>query len=147
MAGPKRGRNLQAGKIGLLMRIALHIALACTSLVAPLILRAAQNLPSDTFQTSAGVIRITPVMHASVLIQAGGKNIYIDPAQGSFEGLPPADLVLITDIHGDHMSQPMIDKVKQAGTVVWGPKAVSEKIHVDTIIGNGDYKEVAGLDD
>ncbi len=30
--------------------------------------------------------------------------IYVDPAKPSdFTGLPPADLILISDIHGDHM--------------------------------------------
>ncbi len=43
-------------------------------------------------------------MHATVLLQANGNNIYIDPAQGALDGMPPADLILITDIHGDHMS-------------------------------------------
>ena len=79
-------------------------------------------------------------MHASLLLQAGGKNIYIDPAQGSFEGLPPADFILITDIHGDHMSQAMIDKIKQPSTVIWGANAVAEQIHAEPI-ANGETKK------
>jgi len=116
----------------------MRFVLLLAALTAPLFAAAG---PSDTFPSAAGPVRITPIMHASVLLQAGGKNIYIDPAQGSFDGLPPADLVIITDIHGDHMAQPMIDKIKQPSTSVWGPKAVSEKIHVDTVIGNGESKK------
>ena len=96
--------------------------------------------PSDTLKTSAGDLKITPIAHATFLIQAGGKNVYIDPAQGSFDGLPKADLILITDIHGDHMSQPNIDKVAADTTQVFGPKAVSEKIKVDTVISNSETK-------
>ncbi|MDE3195122.1 MAG: MBL fold metallo-hydrolase, partial [Acidobacteriota bacterium] len=96
---------------------------------------------SDSFPTSAGPLRITPIMHAAVLLQAGGRNIYIDPAQGNFDGMPPADLVIVTDIHGDHMAQAMIDKIKQPSTVIWGPKAVADKIHVDTVIANGETKK------
>jgi len=102
---------------------------------------AQSSRPSDTFPSSAGAIRITPIMHAALLLQAGGKSIYIDPAQGNFDGLPPADLILITDLHGDHMSQPGIDKLKQPATVVWGPKAVAEKIHVDNVIANSESKK------
>ena len=58
----------------------------------------------QVFSTSAGPVRITPLNHASTLIEAGGKTIYLDPAKPvKFSGLPKADLILITDIHGDHM--------------------------------------------
>jgi L-ascorbate metabolism protein UlaG (beta-lactamase superfamily) len=120
------------------MRLA-HIALLAVALAgAPAFGQVGR--PSDTVATSAGNITVTPIMHAAVLLRAGGKNVYIDPAQGNYEGLPPADLILITDSHGDHMSAPTIDKIKQR-TVVWGPKAVADQIHVDTIIGNGGSKQ------
>ena len=57
----------------------------------------------EEFSTSAGALRLTPIQHASLMIQAGGKVLYVDPAQGSYDGLPQADYILITDIHGDHM--------------------------------------------
>ena len=59
----------------------------------------------NVFLTSAGPVKITPLNHASTLIEAGGKTIYLDPAKPvKFSGLPKADLILITDIHGkDHM--------------------------------------------
>jgi L-ascorbate metabolism protein UlaG (beta-lactamase superfamily) len=117
----------------LAMRLAIIAALA-------LPLAAQTSRPSDTISTSAGPVKITPIMHASLLLQAGAKNIYIDPAQGSFDGLPPADFILITDIHGDHMSQAMIDKIKQPSTVVWGPKAVADQIHAEPI-ANGETKK------
>jgi len=58
----------------------------------------------QTFDTSAGAVKITPVYHASLEIEAGGKVIIVDPAKpANFAGLPQADLILITDIHGDHL--------------------------------------------
>ena len=39
------------------------------------------------------------------MIEAGGKVLHIDPwSQANFDGLPKADLIVITDIHGDHMA-------------------------------------------
>ena len=36
----------------------------------------------EVFSTSAGTLELTPIQHASLMIKAGGKVIYIDPAQG-----------------------------------------------------------------
>jgi L-ascorbate metabolism protein UlaG (beta-lactamase superfamily) len=121
-----------------------HRTLAALAFAVPAALFAQSGRPADTFQTSAGPVRITPIMHASVLLQAGEKNIYIDPAQGSYENLPPADLILITDIHGDHMSPDNVRKLSKTGTVVFAPQAVADKVHTDTVIANGQTKTWQG---
>jgi L-ascorbate metabolism protein UlaG (beta-lactamase superfamily) len=41
----------------------------------------AQTRPVQNFDSSAGQVKITPIYHATLLIQAGGKNIYVDPAK------------------------------------------------------------------
>ena len=67
---------------------------------------------TQTFDTSAGPVKITPLYHASTLIEAGGKTIYLDPAKpAKLSGLPKADLILITDIHGDHMDPDSIKEI------------------------------------
>ena len=44
---------------------------------------------TQTFSTSAGPVKITPLNHASTLIEAGGKTIYLDPAKpAKLTGLP-----------------------------------------------------------
>jgi L-ascorbate metabolism protein UlaG (beta-lactamase superfamily) len=77
------------------------------------------------------------------MIQAGGKALYVDPAQGSYDGLPQADYILITDIHGDHMAPPIVDKLKKSGTVILAPKAVADKVAGVTVIANGESKTVS----
>ena len=60
--------------------------------------------PADTFDTKTGPVKITVVRHASLMIEAGGKVIHVDPwSQGNYDGLPKADLILLTDVHGDHL--------------------------------------------
>ncbi len=72
---------------------------------------------TQIFATSAGPVKITPLNHASTLIEAGGKVIYLDPAKpAKLAGLPKADLILITDIHGDHMDPDSIKEISQTGT-------------------------------
>jgi L-ascorbate metabolism protein UlaG (beta-lactamase superfamily) len=92
----------------------------------------------ETFSTSAGNLQLTPIQHASLVIQAGGKVLYVDPAQGSYDGLPQADYILITDIHGDHLAPPIINKLKKADTVIVAPKAVAAQVAGAKVVGNGE---------
>ena len=96
--------------------------LVCSLLaLSPLSYSAPQT---QVFPTSAGPVSITPLNHASTLIEAGGKTIYLDPAKpANFSG-PKADLILITDIHGDHMDPDSIKEISKAGTDILAPPAV-----------------------
>ena len=99
----------------------------------------AQALPGDTIATNAGPLKITPIYHASLLIQAGGKNIHIDPySEGNYRGLPQADLVLITHVHGDHNDPKELARVRQSATVIYAPANVAKTIAGAKTIANGD---------
>lgn len=98
--------------------------------------------PSDSFETSAGPVKITPIQHASFMLEAGGKVIQVDPVGPQFyEGMPAADLILLTDIHGDHMAPPTIEKVRKAGTVIIAPAAVAKTVTGAQVLGNGETRK------
>jgi len=97
---------------------------------------------AEEFKTSAGTLKITPIQHASLMIEAGGQVVYVDPAQGSYDGLPKADLILLTDIHGDHLVPAVIDKVKKAGTTIIAPAAVAATVKEAMVMKNGDTKKI-----
>jgi L-ascorbate metabolism protein UlaG (beta-lactamase superfamily) len=71
------------------------------------------------------------------MIEAGGKVLYVDPAQGDFDGLPQADLILITDIHGDHMAPKVIAKLKKSDTTIIAPAAVAKTVTEAKVLANG----------
>ena len=72
------------------------------------------------------------------MIEAGGDRIYIDPAKpANIEGLPPGDLILITDIHGDHMDTGDIAALSNAQTEIVAPAAVQKTVTAATVLGNG----------
>lgn len=99
----------------------------------------AQGRTVEEFKTKSGVVKITPVRHASMLIEAGGKVIYVDPwNEGNFDGLPKADLILITDIHPDHLDKAAIDKVRKDGTMFIAPAAVAKTITEAKVLANGE---------
>jgi len=97
---------------------------------------------TQTFATSAGDVKVTPLFHASTLIQAGGKTIYVDPAKpAKLTGLPKADLILITHIHYDHFDPDSIAAIRKAGTVVIAPASVVEKFPSAQAIANGQSRQ------
>ena len=116
--------------------------LAAALLVPAALLAAAAP---EKFSTEAGTLELTPIQHASLMIQAGSKVLYVDPAQGSYDGLPQADYILITDIHGDHMVPDLVAKLKKPGTVILAPAAVAEKVPGATVISNGQTKSMGNF--
>ena len=102
---------------------------------------------TDSVQTAEGVLKITPVTHGSLMLEFKGKVIHIDPwGRGDYTGLPKADLILITDIHGDHLDPAQVKKLKKSGTQVVAPQAVAQSVTEAVVLHNGQKKVVAGLE-
>src|SRR3954447_20068247 len=106
---------------------------------------AARAAEAQVFPTSAGPVKITPLNHASTLIEAAGKTIYLDPAKPvKFAGLRKADLILITDIHGDHMDPDSIKDASKADTEIFAAPAVVQTVTTAKPIANGETKSWQG---
>jgi L-ascorbate metabolism protein UlaG (beta-lactamase superfamily) len=124
-----------------------------TLLLAAIAINAhAQLSAPDQLPTSMGNLTIQPVMHASLVLTIKGKTIYVDPAGGTanFAGLAAPDIILITDIHGDHFDQKTLDSLKKDNTILVLPKAVADKLpagykSTQVILNNGDHKDLAGI--
>jgi len=73
---------------------------------------------------------ITPVEHASMVLNWDGTLIYVDPVGGkeAYNNYSEADMILVTDIHGDHMDIPTLEAVAAEKTVLFAPKAVFDKM-------------------
>jgi L-ascorbate metabolism protein UlaG (beta-lactamase superfamily) len=94
---------------------------------------------TQTFDTTAGPVRITPLYHASTMIEADGKVIYIDLAPPApTAGLQPADLLLVTDIHGDHMNKGLIDQFSKPGATVIASAEVAKTVTQAKPLANGE---------
>jgi len=94
---------------------------------------------TQIFHTSNGLVKITPIYHAAAKITAGSDVIVIDPAPpAKLDGVGPADLILITDIHGDHMNADDVKQLSKDGTEVIAPASVAKTITQAKVIGNGD---------
>jgi L-ascorbate metabolism protein UlaG (beta-lactamase superfamily) len=112
----------------------------------------AQRISPDTIALSKGTLIIQPINHASVVLTAAGKTIYVDPVGGAakYQGLAAPDIILVTDIHGDHFDPATLRAIRGSGTVLVIPQAVADKLSdADksgiVILANGDKKEISGI--
>jgi L-ascorbate metabolism protein UlaG (beta-lactamase superfamily) len=112
---------------------------------------AAPNRQSDTIETSAGALKLTPLYHGSVMLEFGGKVIHVDPwSQADYTGLPPADLLVITHTHADHMDAAQIKALKKDTTVIVTPPAVADTLNgaagVIETLSNGERGTFLGIE-
>jgi L-ascorbate metabolism protein UlaG (beta-lactamase superfamily) len=98
--------------------------------------------PVDEAATKSGPVRLTVIHHASLMIEAFGQVIHIDPwSEGNYDGLPQADLILITHVHADHMDPKMVARLKKPQTLVLGPAAVAKSLPGTTVFRNGESRQ------
>ncbi len=92
-------------------------------------------------------IRFRPVLHATLEISTPAGVIWLDPTTRGPLGDPHnADIVLITDVHGDHLDSAGVDAVMKAGTRVVGPAAVSEQLASSTdVLANGESLTIGAV--
>lgn len=114
------------------------ILLFCITMVV------AQRATPDIIETNEGSITIQPILHGTLVLQWNGKTIYVDPYGGAdaFKGIDAPDLILITDIHGDHTNLKTLKGLDTKKATFIVPSAVANILSKDyekqlVIIRNG----------
>lgn len=97
-------------------------------------------------------LKIIPIEHATTILEWNDTTIYIDPVGGAeaFEGQKKPDLILITDVHIDHLSVETLQALNTSNAKIIVPKAVADKIPEEftpqlDILDNGQSKERYGI--
>ncbi len=112
---------------------------------------AAQTHPGQTsIPATGGPIVVTPIMHASVMIEYAGRIVLVDPAMGDMQKMKPADLILVTDIHEDHFNAARIERFRRAGAAVVVPAAVRAELPPTMagpieVLANGQRRTIGGV--
>jgi len=81
-----------------------------------------QDIPDfDKITTSAGIVEMHFIGHASLMFKLNGYVIHIDPvsSMGDYENLPKADIILVTHEHGDHLDVQLIGELMKQGTLLF----------------------------
>lgn len=94
-----------------------------------------------------GDLVIYPLHHGTFVMTWNDRTIYVDPAvapggdragsaAAAFKAFPPPDLILVTDIHGDHFSVPTLMDVIRPEARIVAPQAVVELLPSNPLRGN-----------
>lgn len=107
----------------------------------------------DIIPTAQGEVTMTPVLHATLVLQWEGKTVYMDPYGGAdkFSGFPGADLICITHLHGDHFNKETLTGLDLTGTTLVAPQSVIDELgdikfgKVITLT-NGESTDYSGIE-
>lgn len=108
------------------------------------------GMETDRIETSNGTITFHCIKHASVRIETGSKNIYIDPVtrlgnwSADYSKMPKADYIFITHEHGDHYDAAAIEALSKEGTVVVLNKRCADMLGRGMAMKNGDKNTLDG---
>ena len=100
---------------------------------------------TDTQKTE---IKVNPISHATFILQYGDLDIYVDPVgeASHYSSYPEPDLILITDIHGDHFSLSTLQALNTQKAKIIVPQSVADELpdtftpQID-VLHNGESKE------
>jgi L-ascorbate metabolism protein UlaG (beta-lactamase superfamily) len=120
------------------------------TLVAAASALSAEGAMADKVSAEKGDITITPINHATFEIDWNGKKIFVDPVGGGQKFKGKADLILVTDIHGDHMNADTIKAVSGENSKIVAPEAVASQLPAELksktiVLANGEKKEAEGV--
>ncbi|NMM47468.1 MBL fold metallo-hydrolase [Marinigracilibium pacificum] len=111
-----------------------------------------QNSTQESIKTADGDVEFFPILHATMVLKWNSLTIYVDPYGGKekFETFPNPDIILITDIHGDHYNEETIKSLNTTNSIFIVPEAVNKKMtdissKETIIINNGEEKSVMGI--
>ncbi len=112
----------------------------------------AQQATPDQVATKKGPLTIQPIQHGSVVLKWDNKTIYVDPAGGveGFTGVSDPDLILITDVHGDHLDLKTLEGINTSKAIIVVPQAVADKLtpalkEKAIVLPNGEHTEKLGV--
>ena len=104
----------------------------------------------DTMETAQ--IELIPISHATAVIRWNNTTIYLDPVGGAeaFAEQDSADVVLLTDIHGDHLDANTLEALQLGDITIIAPQAVKDELPDSlasrvTVMNNGEKKSFENL--
>ncbi|WP_411768781.1 MBL fold metallo-hydrolase [Winogradskyella sp. A3E31] len=97
-------------------------------------------------------VKVIPINHGTLVLETEDQVIYVDPVGGAeaFEGQKVPTMVLITDIHGDHLNVKTLEALNLEDADIIVPQAIAEKLPEGLgksiiVLDNGKSTEVNSM--
>jgi len=86
----------------------------------------------NTESQKVSPVQVTPITHATAVLKWAGTVLYTDPtgSTSAFAASPAPDIILITDIHSDHLSTSTLNSMGGTSTIIV-PQAVMDLLPQD----------------
>jgi len=111
-----------------------------------------ENVDGSDNSEEESVFNVAPVEHATMVINWNKEVIYVDPIGGgsAFKGYTKPTMILVTDIHEDHLNIETLTQVTTDSTQIIVPQAVADKLPKDikgvvTVLSNGSIVNKMGF--
>ncbi|MFN2365535.1 MAG: MBL fold metallo-hydrolase [Desulfurivibrionaceae bacterium] len=101
----------------------------------------------DVIATAGGDLEITFIGHASLMLTYKDKVIQIDPSsrEADYTKFPPADLILLTHHHSDHLDPAALAKVRTEKSELVLTELCAGEVEGGLVMKNGDERTVMGV--
>ena len=82
---------------------------------------------AEEFKTAKGKVVVTPINHATMVVEWDGKIIYVDPVGQPdwYKNFSKPDVILLTHVHGDHYKEAVLKAVVGPKTKIIAPPALA----------------------
>ncbi len=108
--------------------------------------------PEEGAMMMSHPVTVSPIAHATAVLTWGESTLYADPVGGAaaFSGHESPDIVLLTDIHQDHLDVATLEAIVTEETMLVAPQAVADELSQElltqtTVLANGETAEIGGF--
>ncbi|WP_369995046.1 MBL fold metallo-hydrolase [Winogradskyella sp.] len=98
-------------------------------------------------------VKVIPISHGTLILETESDVIYVDPTGGAkaFNGQKAPTIVLVTDIHGDHLNLKTLKALNLNEVPLVAPKAVADKIQDSisatiNVLNNGESTTINAIE-
>jgi len=129
------------------------ISFVTTLLLCFFSLQSNAQLPAaGQIETATGTLTVQPIQHGTLVLSRNDLTVYVDPVDGAeaFKGLNNPDIILITHIHGDHLSVETLNAFNTENATIIAPQSVADRLPETysnqlQVLANGKSTDQSGI--